>query len=93
MSSHNRKILYFIDLCAAHPQDKNYLNNVKIVLSPPYCISILQPPDQGIIRSFKQYYHKQHLRKTISVIHHKLLHDATFIKINILDAQHFTEES
>jgi hypothetical protein len=31
MSSQNRKILLFLDQCAAHPQDTSYLKNVKVV--------------------------------------------------------------
>lgn len=42
MSSINRKILFFIDLCADHPQGKNYLKNVKAVFFPSYCTSMLQ---------------------------------------------------
>jgi hypothetical protein len=57
---------------------------------PPDCTSILQPLDQRIMRSFKHYYHKQLARKTISMIDHKLLHDAaTLMMVNVLDAQHF----
>jgi hypothetical protein len=39
--------------------------------------SIFKPPDQGIVRSFKHYYHKQIVLKTIPRIDHKFLHDAT----------------
>jgi hypothetical protein len=83
MSSQNRKILLFLDQCAAHPQDTSY----------PNCTSILQPLDQGIIRSFKHYYHKQLVRKTIYMIDHKLLHGATLMKVNVLDALHLIAES
>jgi hypothetical protein len=90
MSSQNRKILLFLDQCAAHPQDTSFLKNVKVVFFPPNCTSILQPLDQGIIRSFKYHYRKQLVRKTIHVIVHKLLHDATLMKVNVL---HFIAES
>jgi hypothetical protein len=94
MSSRNRKILLFIDQCAAHPQDTSYLKNVNVEIFPPTCTSILQPLDQGIIRSFKHYYYyKQFVRIIISVIDHKLLHDAALMKVNILDAQHFIAKS
>jgi hypothetical protein len=53
MRSQNTNILLFLDQCSAHPQDTSYLKNVKVVFFPPYCTSILQPLDQGIIRSFK----------------------------------------
>jgi hypothetical protein len=60
---------------------------------PPDCTSILQLLDQRITRSSKRYYHKQHARKTISMIDHRLLHDATLMKVNVLDAQHFVAGS
>lgn len=81
MSSLNRKILFFVDPCADHPQDKNYLKNVKAVPFPSYCTSMLQPYDQRIIRSFKHYFHNQLPEKTISVINYKSLHYATLMKI------------
>jgi hypothetical protein len=34
MTSQNRKILFIVDQCAAHPQDTSYLENVKLVFSP-----------------------------------------------------------
>jgi hypothetical protein len=34
MSSQNRKILLSTDQCAPHPQDTNYLENLKVVLFP-----------------------------------------------------------
>jgi hypothetical protein len=46
MSSQNRKVLLFLDQCAARPQDTSYLKNVKVVFFHPNCTSILQPLDQ-----------------------------------------------
>jgi hypothetical protein len=63
---------------------------VKVVLFLPTCTRILQPFDQGIIGSFKHYYYKQLAGKTVSMIDHKLLHDAALMKVNVLDVQHFT---
>jgi hypothetical protein len=82
MSSQNRKILLFLDQCAAYPRDTNYLKNVEVVFFPPNCTSILQ-----------HYYHKQLVRKTIYMIDHKLLQDETQTKVNVLDALHFIAES
>jgi hypothetical protein len=90
MSSQNRKILLFIDLCAAHPQDTT--KECETSVFPPNNTSILRSIDQGIIRSFKHYYWKQLVRKTISMIDCKLLHDTTLRKTNVLDAQHFIVE-
>jgi hypothetical protein len=66
---------------------------VKVLFFPTICTSILQPLDQGIIRSFKHYYCIQLVRKTIYTIDHKLLHDATLMTVNVLDALHFIAES
>jgi hypothetical protein len=93
MSSQNRKILLFLDQCAAHPQDTCYLKNVKVVFFRPNCTSSLQPPDQGIIGSFKHYNCRHLVRKTIYMIDHKLLRDATLMKLNVLDALQFISES
>ena len=60
---------------------------------PHNCNSILQPPDQGTIRSFKHEYCKQHLTKIISMIDHQQLHDETLMEINVSDAPHFLAES
>jgi hypothetical protein len=45
ISSQSRKILLFLDQCAAHPQDTSYLKNVKWCFFPqtaPNCIQSLQ---------------------------------------------------
>jgi len=41
-----------MEQCAAQPQDTSLLKNVKVVLSQN-CTSILQPPKEGVIKSFK----------------------------------------
>jgi hypothetical protein len=41
MSCQNKKILLFLDQCAAHSQDTSFLKNVKVVFFPPNCTSIL----------------------------------------------------
>lgn len=56
MSSQNTKILLPVDQCAAHPQDPNYLKNVKIMFYPPNCTSILLPFEQGNNHKFKHYH-------------------------------------
>jgi len=67
--------------------------NVKTVFVCQNCTSIFQPLDQEIIRLFKHYYHKQLARKTSYIIDHRLLHDATIMKVNVSDAQHIIAES
>jgi len=84
--------LLFMDQDAAHPRVTRLHKNVRVVFVCQNCTSILQPLDQGIIRLFKHYYHKQLATKTSDIIDHRLLHDATIMKVNVSDAQHFTAE-
>lgn len=53
-----RKIVLLIDNCTAHPHLKN-LRCIKLVFLPPSTTSVLQPMDQGVIRSLKAHYRKQ----------------------------------
>ena len=52
-----------IDNCPAHP--KIELSNIKLVFFPVNCTSVLQPMDQGVIATFKQYYRRIVLQKLI----------------------------
>jgi len=47
----NRKILFFVDNCSAHPEIE--LSNIKLQFLPENTTSLIQPLDQGIIKSFK----------------------------------------
>ena len=51
----DRNIALIIDNCSAHPSISN-LTNVQLVFLPPNTTSILQPTDQGVIRSLKAHY-------------------------------------
>ena len=57
----DRKIAFIIDNCPAHPSISN-LTNVQIVFLPPNTTSILQPMEQGVIRSLKAHYRGRVLR-------------------------------
>ena len=50
-----RKIALLIDNCPAHPSTSD-LTNVQLVFLPPNTTSVLQPMDQGVIRSLKAHY-------------------------------------
>jgi hypothetical protein len=39
----NRKVILFVDNCAAHPKDTPFLLNVRVVRYPANCTSALQP--------------------------------------------------
>lgn len=55
MIRENRKFLLFLDNACSHPRDIQ-LQNIKLICLPPNCTSVVQPLDQGIIKSFKTLY-------------------------------------
>jgi hypothetical protein len=59
----------------------------------PNGTNILHPLDKGIIQTFKHYCCNQLVRTIISATDHKLLHDATLVKVNVLDVLLFIAES
>ena len=50
-----RKVALPIDICPADPSVSD-LTNVLLVFLPPNTISVLQPMNQGVIRSLKVHY-------------------------------------
>lgn len=52
-----RKILLLVDNCPAHCSVDS-LKFIKLVFSPPNVTSVLQPMDQGVIKSLKTHYRK-----------------------------------
>ena len=50
-----RKIALIIDNCPAHPPVSD-LTNIQLIFLPPNTTSVLQPMDQGVIRSLKTHY-------------------------------------
>lgn len=54
----NRRILLLIDNCSAHPEITG-LTNIRIEFLLPNATSVIQPMDQGVIRSFKCHFRKQ----------------------------------
>lgn len=59
------KILLLVDNCPAHPNVE--LHNIKLHFFPPNATSVLQPMDQGVIRSMKQVYRKQMLMQIMEL--------------------------
>ncbi|KAL4153779.1 hypothetical protein QTP88_001612 [Uroleucon formosanum] len=58
MRKQHRKIIIFVDNCAAHNNPPT-LSNVRIEFLPANTTSKLQPLDQGIIKNFKLLYRKE----------------------------------
>ena len=69
MIAQNRKIILFLDNATCHSllPDTN-LSNIKLSFMPPNTTSLIQPLDQGIIRSLKAYYRKELVRMQIAAI-------------------------
>jgi len=93
LRNQNIKILLFVDQHAVQSQNTSYKMNAYYMFFPQNCTSIVQTLDQGVIWPFKYYYHKKLVRKSVSINDHKLLHYATIMKVNILDALQFTAET
>ena len=55
------KVLLIIDNCVAYPEIEN-LSHVKLIFLPPSATSVIQPMDQGFIRSLKSHYRKRIVR-------------------------------
>ncbi|GBN52427.1 Tigger transposable element-derived protein 4 [Araneus ventricosus] len=58
LAKKKRKIVLLIDECTVHIEPSN-LEWIQVVFLPPNTTSILQPTDQGVIRSLKCHYRKQ----------------------------------
>lgn len=89
----NRKILLLIDNCTAH-SPLPILKNIKVVFLPANTTSIMQPCDQGIIRTFKAYYRSRMRGRILQEIDASDFDANEIAKtISVLDALHFAAES
>ena len=89
------KILLLLDNAPSHPPSaENLSNNIQLAFLPPNTTSILQPCDQGIIKTFKSYY----LRSTLTDLVERTQKDKISVKeywkqFTIKDALRFIKES
>ncbi|XP_076041997.1 uncharacterized protein LOC143025902 [Oratosquilla oratoria] len=89
------KILLILDNAPSHPLSiENLSNNIQLAFLLPNTTSILQPCDQGIIKTFKLYY----LRSTLTDMVERTQKDKMTVKeywkqFTIKDALHFIKES
>ena len=89
------KILLTLDNAPSHPPStENLSNNIQLAFLPPNTTSILQPCDQGIIKTFKSYY----LRSTLTDMVERTQKDKMTVKeywkqFTIKDALRFIKES
>ncbi|XP_064465874.1 tigger transposable element-derived protein 4-like [Ornithodoros turicata] len=61
-----RKIVIVMDNASSHTQLEN-LTSVELAFLPPNTTAIVQPLDQGVIRSMKQIYRKNIMCKTYAI--------------------------
>lgn len=65
-STLDHKIALILENCTAHPNFS--LKNIELVFLPPNTTSLIQPLDQGIIKTFKTFYRSDMRRQIIDAI-------------------------
>ncbi|XP_046976413.1 tigger transposable element-derived protein 6-like [Vanessa cardui] len=87
MKINRKKILLFIDNCAAHT-DLPTLANVKVMFLPANTTSKLQSLDQGIIHTFKRFYRREVVKHILTSLEENSSPD-----INVLLAMKFARKA
>ena len=83
----NCKILLILDNCSAHPKAECLIkDNVFVSYLPPNCTSLLQPQDNGIIRSMKCKYRTILMRRLVTAVNEGIPVQDFIKKFNIKDA-------
>jgi hypothetical protein len=72
MSSKSERIYFSLNSVLLISKTRKLPEECETCVFPPDCTSILKPLDKRIMRSLKQY-HKKLVKKTVSMIDHKLL--------------------
>jgi hypothetical protein len=95
----DRKILLLVDNCTAHCTTLQ-LKNIKVVFLPSNTTSLIQPCDQGIIRTMKGYYRHEMRRRVLQHLDEAIANGITEIRSNdiarktsVLDALHLLKQS
>ncbi|KAK4326641.1 hypothetical protein Pmani_002851 [Petrolisthes manimaculis] len=88
------KILLLLDNAPCHPPSVDLSSNIQLAFLPPNTTSLLQPCDQGIIKTFKSYY----LRSTLTDLVERTNKDKQTVKeywknFTIKDALRFIKDS
>ncbi|XP_047129756.1 tigger transposable element-derived protein 4-like [Hydra vulgaris] len=77
----DRKVALLVNNCSAHPHIEG-LCNINLIFFPPNTTSVLQPMDQGVIRSLKAHYRHKIVRLCIKAVDNNEL----MPKLSILQA-------
>lgn len=81
------KILLILDNCSAHPKaDLLVKDNVFVIYLPPNCTSLIQPQNNGIVRSMKCKYRSLLMRRLMSSINSGTPVQKFIKEFNIKDA-------
>ncbi|XP_064421091.1 tigger transposable element-derived protein 1-like [Latimeria chalumnae] len=60
------KVLLILDNAPGHPESLQFAHpNVEVVFLPPNTTSLLQPMDQGLIKTFKSYYTRHTFKRIL----------------------------
>lgn len=86
MIQQKRKVILFADNAACHKLHDIELKNVNIQFLPANTTSIIQPLDQGVIRSFKSHYRHQIIRRQLLAIERGQTLQQFGKSIDVLDA-------
>lgn len=88
LGQERKSILLLVDNCTAHKINNSTLRNIRLEFLPKNTTSILQPCDQGIIRTAKAYFRKEMARSVLRQIDEGNRAAAADIakKISLLDA-------
>ncbi|XP_068251128.1 tigger transposable element-derived protein 1-like [Palaemon carinicauda] len=88
------KILLILDNAPSHPPSiENLSNNIQLAFLPPNTTSILQPCDQGIIKTFKSYYLRSILTDMVERTQKDMTVKEYWKQFTIKDALCFINES
>ncbi len=90
-----RKSILLVDNCTAHAINVT-LENLRVVFLPPNTTSLIQPCDQGIIKTLKTHYRTEMRRRILTAIDDSdSIHNANEIakKTSLLDAIHLLAAS
>lgn len=80
MGRQKRKILLLADNCSAHTRVEG-LRNITLRFLPPNTTSVLQPCDQGIIRSLKAFFRTAIRREILQIIQDLVEDDETGMRL------------
>lgn len=93
LKKQNRKVLLLVDNCKPH-ESLPPVTQIKVVFLPPNTTSVIQPCDQGIIKSFKSHYRQEICRTILNQMDNGVFKSNELAKkITVLSALHMAAKS